>query len=226
MPALPNVSRVVRVALSGNFVTVPNVWLSRFYIQYTGTAPVNSDLAAFDTAIDTAYNTNVKPLASVDVELLAVNSIDLSTSTSAVDTKAVTRIGTRAGAILPAQICVVQSYIVARRYRGGHPRGYWPLGTQPDMLTPSQWSSTAITAFDNGLDAFFTAIFAAGWAGAGTLSHVNVSYYSGFTVVTNPITHRARNVPTLRVTPLVDPITSTTTRQSIGTQRRREAFID
>jgi len=223
MPALPAVSKVVRVALSGT-ISAPAVWLTRFYIQYTGTAPVVSDLDAFLTALDTAYNTNVKPLADVDTTLTLLSAIDLSSATSAVSVKAVSRVGTRAGAVLPSQIAAVQSYVIARRYRGGHPRGYWRIGTQADMSNTTVWSPTAVTAFDTGLDAFFTAAFAAGWTGAGTLSHVNVSYYSGFTVITNPITGRARNVPTLRGTPLVDPVTATTVRPSIGTQRRREAF--
>lgn len=224
MPALPVVPKVLRVALSGTR-SVPSVWLTRFFIQYTGTAPTNADLAAFDTAIDTSFNTNVKPLMDADTALSQIESVDLSSSSGAVDIKTVNRVGTRAGTAMPAQICAVQSYGIGRRYRGGHPRGYWPLGTITDISLDTIWGATAVTAFDNGLDALFTSIFAAGWTGAGTLTHVNVSYYSGFTVVTNPITGRARNVPTLRVAPVVDAVVSTTIRSSFGTQRRREAFV-
>jgi hypothetical protein len=67
---------------------------------------------------------------------------------------------------------------------------------------------------------------AAGWAGAGTLSHVSLSYFSGFTVITSPTTGRARNVPTVRSSPLIDPVVTLKTQTSIGTQRRREAFVD
>lgn len=224
MPALPDVPKVLRVALSGN--RTGNVWLSRFYIQYTGTAPTVSDLAAFDTAVDTAVATDLVPLMDVDSRTTQIETIDLSSPTSAVDIKTVFRQGTRSGNTLPSQICAVQSYEIARRYRGGHPRGYWPIGTATDVLSNVDWIGASVTAFDNGLDAMFTAIFAAGWSGAGTLSHVNVSYYKGFTVVTNPITGRARNVPTLRVAPVIDAITSTQVRQSFGTQRRREGFVD
>jgi len=224
MPALPAVPKVLRVALSGTGDS-PTVWLSRFFIQYTGTAPTTSDLASFDTALDTAANTNLIPLMGASWILRQIESIDLTSSTGAVDIKSVTRTGSRAGGGLPSQVCVVQSYTIARRYRGGHPRGYWPFGTSTDLVSDTDWKAASITAFDNGLDAFFTAVFAAGWAGAGTLSHVNVSYYSGFTVVVSPTTGRARNIPTLRVAPVVDPVTATQVRASIGTQRRREAFI-
>jgi hypothetical protein len=50
---------------------------------------------------------------------------------------------------------------------------------------------------------------------------VNVSYYNGFTVVTNPTTGRARNVPTLRGTPVVDTVTGIVARVQVGSQRRR-----
>jgi hypothetical protein len=218
------VSKVVRTAISGTG-SPPSQWLTRFYTQYTGTAPVNADLASFDTAIDTAFNTNLKPLMNGDKTALQIESVDLTSPTAAVDIKSISRVGTRAGGVLPAQICVVQSYGIARRYRGGHPRGYWPFGSDSDLSVDDIWIAGSVTAFDNGLDAFFTAVAAAGWAGAGTLTHVNVSYFAGFTVVVSPTTGRARNVPTLRGSPVVDPVTSTTVRASIGTQRRRAAFI-
>lgn len=224
MPALPNVPKVLRVALSGR-KDAPSVWLTRFFVQYTGTAPSNADLAAFDTALDTAYNTNVKPQCDTSTILAQIETIDLTSPTSAVDIKAVNRVGTRTGVIIPAMICAVQSYQIGRRYRGGHPRGYWPLGSISDTGPDTSWAPASITNFDNALDAFFTAVMAAGWTGAGTLSHVNVSFYNGFTVITNPVTHRARNVPTLRVAPVVDQVTGTGVRASYGTQRRREAFI-
>jgi hypothetical protein len=225
MPALPAASKVLRVALSG-IGTSPEVWLTRFYIQYTGTAPTAAQLATFDGAISTAYNTNIKPLVNTGTRLTQIASTDLSSSTGAVDVSTVSILGTRAGDTLPAQVCTVVSYTIARRYRGGHPRGYWPLGVFADQQSAVSWSSTFLTAVNTGVNALFTAIAAAGWTGAGTLSQVNVSYYSGFTVVTNPTTHRARNVPTVRVSPVIDPVTAIHAQASIGTQRRREAFVD
>jgi hypothetical protein len=123
-------------------------------------------------------------------------------------------------------VCAVASYEISRRYRGGHPRGYWRFGTVTDLTDSRDWSNTAVTAFGSGLNAYFTAIFGDGWTGAGTLSHVNVSFYSGFTVVTNPRTGRASNVPTVRGTPITDAVTSIIIRPNIGTQRRREAFVN
>jgi hypothetical protein len=121
---------------------------------------------------------------------------------------------------------VVSSYTIQRRYRGGHPRGYWPFGVTTDLQNDVDWTAAFVTACNTGFSTFFTALFAAGWTGAGTLTQVNVSYYDGFTVVVSPTTGRARNVPTLRVSPVQDTILIVACKVSIGTQRRRISFVD
>lgn len=225
MPPLPAVSKVVQVALGINPGTLPPV-ITRFFIQYTGTAPTNADLSTFNTAVSSAFNTSLKSLLDNNRLLISVESIDLSSAVAAVASSTVSVSGTRAGTELPISVAVVDSYTIARRYRGGHPRGYWPFGVAADLTDRRNWSTTFTGAVNTGINAFFTAVVAAGWAGAGTLTHVNVSYYKGFTVVTSPTTGRARNIPTLRVTPTVDAVTATLARGSIGSQRRREQFVD
>lgn len=208
-------------------MTATAVWLTRFYTQYTGTAPTNAQLTTFDASIATAYTANLRALCDAPCVLTQIESADLSSATGAVDTSAVSIAGTRATAnALPAQVCMVNSYEISRRYRGGHPRGYWRQGVPADLATDQTWAAAFISAVNTGMSAFYTAIAAAGWTAAGTLTHVNVSYYNGFTVVINPITGRARNVPTLRVSPVIDTVSSVVARTSIGTQRRREAFVD
>lgn len=225
MPALPAAPGVIKTALSGTF-TGGSVWLTRFFTHYTGTPPTNAQLLTFDAALATAFTTNLKPMCDGAVNLTQIESQDLTSATSAVDTSAVSISGTRTGGNLPDGIAAVVSYEIGRRYRGGHPRGYWPFGTTTDIGAVGNWSAGFVTASNTAINAFYTAVNAAGWTGAGTLSHVNVSYYSGFTVITSPTTGRARNVPTLRVAPTVDAITSIITRPSYGSQRRRYAFVD
>jgi hypothetical protein len=226
MPALPAAPGVIRTALSGNF-TGGQVWLTRFYTHYSGTAPSNANLATFDAAVVTAYGADIKALVVPSATLLQVESADLSSATGAVDTTAASVAGTRSTAsAIPADAAAVVSYTISRRYRGGHPRGYWVMGVPNDLQTAATWTAAFQTAVNAGIAAFFTAVNAAGWSGAGTLTHVNVSYYSGFTVVTSPTTGRARNLPTLRVAPIVDTITNAHLQLSVGTQRRRIAFVD
>jgi hypothetical protein len=196
--------------------------LTRFFISYSGTAPTNSDLDTFCTAVSTAYGTNLKSLADTGGGLKEVDASDLSSATGAIGVWTGSIAGTRGSTFIGAGTSLIESYKIARRYRGGHPRGYWPFGIQTDMLDRNTWKGTFTAACDTGFAAFFTAVLAAGWTGAGTLLHTNVSYYQGFTVVTNPITGRARNVPSLRGTPVVDTVTSLFTQGQIGSQRRRD----
>jgi hypothetical protein len=199
--------------------------VTRFFTSYTGTAPTNADLTTFNASISTAFGTNLKSLLNSGSLLQKIDSIDLSSSSAALAENIVSVAGTRGAAVLPAATSLVASYHIARRYRGGHCRGYWPFGIQTDLAQQTVWSGAFVTACNTGLAAFFTAVNAAGWAAAGTLTHVNVSYFNGFSVVTNPVTHRARNVPTLRGTPVVDPVVAVQAQQSIGSQRRRNEFV-
>lgn len=54
------------------------------------------------------------------------------------------------------------------------------------------------------------------------INQVNVSYYEGFEVVTDPVTGRSRNVPQLRPGgPVVDKITGFSINPKLGSQRLR-----
>lgn len=222
MPPLPNVANVIRVTLKIAPGATPLVQ-SRFFIKYTGTAPLNADLGTFNTAVSTAFGTNLKSLLDTGSVLEEVDSEDLTSNTAAVAATVVSVSGTRAGGEIPAEAAAVTSYAIARRYRGGHPRGYWPFGVTTDLASRRVWTGPFISAVNTGMAAFMTAVKAAGWTGAGVLSQVNVSYYQGFTVVTNPITHRARNVPSLRAVPVVDTVNSIVCQGRVGSQRRRDS---
>lgn len=225
MAPLPDVASVLRVAMGFTLISGGPA-LSRFYLHYSGSAPSAGQLGTFNASIATAYGTDLKPLASADVELTSIETTDLSSSTGAqaVTPEAIT--GTRAGTNVTAEQCVVTSYEITRRYRGGHPRGYWPFGVVGDQASVKTWSAGLVTAVNSGMAAFMTAVEAAGWSGAGTIQQCNISYFKGFTVVTSPTTGRARNVPTLRAIPVVDNVTSIVARSSIGVQRRRLEFVD
>jgi hypothetical protein len=219
MPALPPVPNVVQVA------TLTSDAVTRFFIQYAGSAPSAAQLLTYNTSIQTAWTTNIVPLYNASYHLTQIQSIDLTSPTSAVALSTMNVAGTRAGTQLPQELAAVTSYKVSRRFRGGHSRGYWLMGCGGDIGGSEQWTAGFVTAVNTGVAAFFTALFAAGWAGAGALTHVGVSRYHGFTVVTDPVTGRARNVPTVRATPLIDQVTGVVCQPFYGTQRRRTQFV-
>lgn len=223
MPALPDVPSVLRIQLTGT--KGANPWLTRFFLQYGGTAPTNTQLATFNAALLTTYNTNIKPLADNVTALLQIQTQDLTSPTAAVSVSAVSSTGTRGATGLTSESAVVVSYKIGRRYRGGHSRGYWPWGVQGDTATEHSWLAASVTAFGTGYAAFQTALAAAGWAGAGTIAQVGVSYYQGFTNVAGP-TGRMRPKSTIRGGgPVVDAVTSIQVQSFIGSQRRRIGFV-
>lgn len=220
MPPLPDVPKVVKCALI--FTDGINVDIvTRFYIQYSGTAPSSAELNAFAANIRGAFQDHLLDQLSDQFALIRVECIDLSTTSSAEGSDVGTFTGTATDPPNAADVAVISSYEIARRYRGGHPRGYWPLGTSGQLATPQTWDSAFIANLHTVMSDFFTQVRASTWAAAGSLTHVNVSYFAGFTVVTDPVTGRARNVPTVRATPVVDAITSRIERIRVGTQRRR-----
>lgn len=220
MPSLPNVPNVLRVQMQGH-VGIDADWITRFHLQYSGTAPTSAQLNALAGVIRAGWGTNLKALLPASAGLDSVSIEDLSSLTAAVGIDTTGVVGTRAGSLIPGGTAVVVSYRIARRYKGGHPRGYWVAGVSADLGDAQQWAGAFLTAFQTGIDAFFAAAIGTPWTGGGTLAHCNVSYYHGFTVVTNPTTGRARNVPTLRGTPVVDLVTARVAQDNLGTQRRR-----
>lgn len=223
MPPLPVVAKTVKVACVGTVGGDVDI-VSRFYIAYTGTAPAPSDLNTFCTAVASSWSSHLAALHNTQFTLTKVTAEDLSSATSASGLWSGSDAGTRSGSVLPTGVAMVISYEIARRYRGGHPRGYWPMGNQADVGGAQNWSSSFITAVTSGWAAFVSAVLGDGWTGAGTLSHVNVSYYEGFTVVTNPITGRARNVPTPRSSSVIDAVAAYRYNTRFGSQRRRNLY--
>jgi len=222
---LPDVNKVIRVACSGH-ISTNNPWVSRFYLSYSGSAPTPGDLTDFCDTVIAAWSAGVNDLCDGATHLSQVDVIDLTTVSSATAEVVSDVAGDRAGGNVPADLCAVVSYTIARRYRGGHPRGYWPFGVTEDFDTTYTWSSDFTAEVDTILGIFFSSLTSGGWGGSGELNHVNVSYYAGFTVVTDPITGRARNVPDVKPTPDVDLVSGIVTRASMGTQRRRLQYQD
>jgi hypothetical protein len=133
--------------------------------------------------------------------------------------------GTRGGTTMPAEACVVISQLLTRRFRGGHPRNYFPFGVISDLANPQAWSGTFVAFVGAQFTAFINQCIAGVWSGGGALLPVALSYYSGFTVVISPTTGRARNVPTRRASTLIEAVSGFQVRSYIGTQRRRELVV-
>jgi hypothetical protein len=219
MPALPPVPQVLRVRY-GFFVGTDHVAACREYFLYTGAAPSAPDLVTLAAAIGASAVTNFVPLMQADTTIETVTITDLTSPVAAEGFALVDVNGTRAGGELPADAALLQSLEILRRYRGGHPRTYWPFGTDTDILSRQQWEGAFVAACVAGFAAHFATWSVELPAGMASVTPVNVSYYEGFTVHTGT-TGRARNVSTPRVAPVIDVVVSSIVRPNIASIRRR-----
>lgn len=193
---------------------------SRFYLSYSGSAPSGANCATLATDIANQWNSNLAAEFSSDWTLTEVDVLDIATDSGLSAQVAVSHPGTDSGTSAPAQCAMNVEFNISRRYRGGKPRMYFPPGLAGDLANDSTWNSAKITSMNAQILTFFNAIEALSVGSMGTLQHVNLSYYKGFTNHTNT-SGRERAVPTYRDTALLDTISGYSMKAVVGSQRRR-----
>ena len=220
MPALPSVPKVLRLNYKFT-IGEDNGALCRTFYQYTGGGATSTELSALCTAIATSANTYLIPLMTDDRTLIEVTLTDLTNPSAPVGAAVVSHAGTRGGgSILPASAALVESSQVLRRYRGGHPRVYWPFGNTADLQDSQTWTSAFLTAALTALNAHQADWFGSAPVDLGSVNRVNVSYYQGFTPHVGT-TGRYRNVSNPRITPIIDAVVGEVVRIGVGQIRRR-----
>lgn len=217
-PPLP-ASPTMRVKLDYTF-SGGQLGGSRFYLQYAGGAPTAGNCVTLAGDIAAQWATSIAPLVDVNSELTRVDVLDIATLTGASGEWNGANAGTRAGASMPQQCAMNVEFGIARRYRGGKPRMFFPPGVTGDMADDGHWATAFVDEYNTAVAAFFAGIEALDIGAVGALTHVNLSYYSGFKNITNS-SGRERAVPTYRDTALLDTITQYAAKAVIGSQRRR-----
>jgi hypothetical protein len=193
---------------------------NRFYLSYSGSAPTGANCVTLAGDIAAAWETNIAPLIDEEYSLDEVDVLDIATDSGLSGQWTGSHAGTKTGDSLAASAATNVEFGIARRYRGGKPRMFLPPSTSPDLNGVTSWSETYVGDVNTGVAAFFTAIAGLSVGAIGTLAHVNLSYYKGFTNVTNP-SGRERAVPTYRDSALLDTITGYSTKVIVGSQKRR-----
>ncbi len=219
MPPLPDVPHVIRCDLFYDDDENAKM-LSRFFMGFTG-ALSQADCTTFAHTLGVSWNGHMASHTNTHTTMIGTEITDLGSLSSPQGFDSVQYPGTLAGDPTPAGVSLNINFKIARRYKGGKPKVFLPGRIAPNLSDDERWlpgpAGLTLTAWE----AFMADNIASAPAAMGVLTHVNVSYFHGFTVVISPITGRARNVPTPRVAPVVDLVTAYTYDPRPGSQRRR-----
>lgn len=215
LPASPCVRVALKYTQSDGFLAG-----SRFFLSYTGTAPSGTDCTTLAGDIAAAWQTNFPSAIPTTWALTEVDVLDIASNSGLSGQWTGSHAGTRSGTPLPSQCASGVEFGLSRRYRGGKPRMYVPPGTTADQADAAHYSGAYVALFTAAVSQTMTAIEALTVGSLGTLQHVNLSYYSGFTNVTNT-SGRTRAVPKYRATAVVDKVTGYFGKAEISSQKRR-----
>lgn len=199
---------------------------SHLYFAYSGGPMTPAIALALATEIHTAAVTNLVPAIDTTKSLYGVIVTDLNTIGGVqVEYAPGLVAGTRSGGIVPIQVAAIANYSIARRYRGGKPRGYWWFGSETDIAGEYSWTGSALTQFASYLAGYIGTIDGLSSGGVTILNHVAISYYAGFDNVPYGVPTKYRRVPRPRAVPVDDPIIAVTFNPTLGSQRRRRGRV-
>jgi hypothetical protein len=193
---------------------------SRFYLSYAGAAPTGGNCITLATDIAAAWNTHLAPQINDQYALTEIDVLDIATDSGLSGQWTGSDSGTDTSASLPGNMAVNVEFNISRRYRGGKPRMFLPSPGNDGLATINKWTPDYIAATNTAIAAFYTEIEALSIGAVGTLAHVNLSYYKGFTNITNS-SGRERAVPTYRAAAVLDTVVGYATKAVVGSQRRR-----
>jgi hypothetical protein len=221
MPPMPTVPGVIKVTWVLSLDEDTDI-INLTHLAYHGGSPNSIGLDAMAASLGTSWGTNMAPHVTGAVTLQRIDTEDLASASGAVASTNIGTAGGLAGPQLPAAVAVNVQKRIARRYRGGKPKNFIVAGNNAMLFDHQSWTAAfastvalAWLAVEHSQDGvMYSPITIDG--------PVSVSYFSGFTPVTNPTTGRVRNVPKLRVGgPVVDPVIGYHGQTKLGTQRRR-----
>lgn len=196
----------------------------RFFESYSGSAPTAGDCTTLAGDIATAYATNVLNWVNDDWSLTEIDVLDIASDSGLSGQWTGTETGGRSGTPLPAQVATNVEFNIARRYRGGKPRMFWPPSVTGDLANPSNYDGTFLAGIGSATSAFFATIAGLSIGAMGTLAHVNLSYYSGYETTSPPWRGPGyKYPPKYRALAKSDVIEGYAPKAMLGSQKRRRS---
>jgi hypothetical protein len=210
MPALPFTDRGLKIAITGTYGS--GVWANILHAQYTAGTPVPVDLNTLAAQFALAWSTLQGPVVSTGVVITQTLVIDTASATGASGVDSTPRSALGAPPAAVANVAMVLSWHIARRYRGGHPRNYLTGIVESAFLDQQHWVHATANAAGTRGNTFIATINALTTPSTGLITFGNWSYFKG---------HDAAGKPILRPVPVFDRILSCSVDFRIDTLRRR-----
>jgi hypothetical protein len=140
------------------------------------------------------------------LQTITLTDISSSTGNQGVDTPNIA--GSNADMNVPQNAAILVNYPSSIRYRGGHPRTYWPGQAYQNLVDDTHWNAATVTSVGTFMTAIQNDYYTLTSGGTNLTGMCAVSY----------VTAKAA-----RVTPLVMPIPngSFTVESRVASQRRR-----
>lgn len=157
MPPLQPAAHILRVRLAGSIQAV-SPWNVILHWNYTGPQPPSTTINALCAGFATAWNTHLAPVHSSGVQLTTVEAVDLTAPDAAFGSALVSYAGALGTTPLPASTAVCVSWKVNYRWRGGHPRSYFPAGVAASTTNMRNWTSIAVQNFETAVNGWFGAM--------------------------------------------------------------------
>jgi hypothetical protein len=132
-------AQVIRAAFQGT--VGDRNWANIVHYKYEAGPPSPEDLTTMAEALDAQWITSLTPYQDPDTSMNSVKLTDLTSALASQVELGTPTPGTREGDLLPASACLLVTYDIDYRYRGGHPRNYLSVGVQGDLLNAQNWTS-------------------------------------------------------------------------------------
>lgn len=206
---LPDVPNVVALKFGGLLNGIP--FLNVLHASHDASTPNVTDLGTLATNLSSWWLTNIVPICNTGTVMNSMTVLDISSRTGLAAVSNTARTGTLTNPCTN-NVSYAISWLIARRYRGGHPRTYMAGLSTQQLNGTQQLLGTARTSILTGWTTLLAALSGYSLASMPNLRLCNVSYYHG----KNP-----DGTPALRPTPVVDLIVGTKGDLRIDSQRHR-----
>ena len=206
MPPLPPVQHILRTQFVWSCVYNQNIH-SSFYWHLLTEPSNSSDLQAFAALCASKWGSTLNSSQPTDVTLSKITASHLGNPVFLDGVYTGSGAGNLTGQhLVTLETSVLVNYHIGRRYRGGKPRVYLPLGGGNSLSDGGHWQDVFVSQVQSQFTSFVNGVTSGAAGTIATDGLYNVSYYSG---------------KELRPTPVIDQVLSWSVNKIPGSQRRR-----